>query len=222
VRGRFKYIAFYDLDHTILVVNSATQLVEEARSRGIMSEKQFRHALYLSVIYKLGLGNPSKMIIRMLSWLNGLKLATVEELCAEVFRDSLVQTIRPEILDAMAHHSSCEGANVLLSSATTPICQPVTDHLALDDMICTRLESNNGYLTGTPVGNLVYGMEKKNRLLSYCENHGFDPSEAYYYGDSYTDHHVMECVGKPVAVAPDRKLLKIALKNNWPILVKDR
>lgn len=222
MKGLFKYVAFYDLDHTILDVNSATHLVEEARIRGIMSENQFRHAVYLSVIYKLGLGNPTKMIIRMLSWLKGLKLDIVEELCRDVFRETLVQAIRPEILETFEYHKSAQGANVLLSSATSPICTPVAGHLELDDMICTLLASDNGILTGTPDGNLVYGMEKRKRLLSYCEDHGFDPSEAYYYGDSYTDRHVMESVGKPVAVSPDRKLLKIAKLNRWPILVKDR
>ncbi|MCK4750727.1 MAG: HAD-IB family hydrolase [Bacteroidales bacterium] len=222
MKKRFKYIAFYDLDHTILVVNSATHLVEEARNRGIMTEKQYRQAVYLSIIYKLGLGNPTKMIARMLSWLKDLQLETITNLCYEVFDDALVQSIRPEILESITEHRSRNGANVLLSSATTPICQPVTSHLELDDMICTNLRTDNGILTGTTEGKLVYGKEKKNRLFSYCQTHGYDPAESYYYGDSFTDRYVMESVGNPVAVAPDRKLQKIALDKNWRILVGDR
>jgi HAD superfamily hydrolase (TIGR01490 family) len=222
LKKRFKYIAFYDLDHTILVVNSATHLVEEARRRGIMSEKQYRQAIFLSIIYKLGLGDPTKMITRMLSWLKGLQLDTITKLCYEVFNDALVQSIRPEILDVMTEHRSRNGANVLLSSATTPICQPVTSHLKLDDMICTNLETDNGILTGTTDGELVYGMEKMNRLFSYCETHGYNPTESYYYGDSFTDRYVMESVGNPVAVSPDRKLHKIAQNKNWPILTRNR
>ncbi len=42
---------------------------------------------------------------------------------------------------------------------------------------------------------------------------------AWYYGDSHTDKYVMEAVGFPVAVSPDKKLLKIANRNNWPILL---
>ncbi len=64
-RKKFDYIAFYDLDHTILEDNSATHLVNEARKRGIMGEKLYRHAVWLSILYKLGIGNSTKMIIRM-------------------------------------------------------------------------------------------------------------------------------------------------------------
>jgi putative phosphoserine phosphatase/1-acylglycerol-3-phosphate O-acyltransferase len=222
LKKSFKYIAFYDLDHTILTGNSATYLVEEARLRGVMSPRQHRHAVYLSIIYKLNLGNPTKMINRMLSWLTGLHEEAVKKLSREVFMDDLVQTIRPEIVKSMSEHRTRNGANVLLSSATSPICEPVSEYLKMDDVICTQLASENGILSGKTDGKLVYGLEKKKRLLSYCETYGFDPSESYYYGDSYTDQYVMESVGKPVAVSPDRRLLKIAHKQNWPILMRDR
>lgn len=222
MKKRFKYIAFYDLDHTIFVVNSATNLVEEARRRGIISEKQYRHAVYLSIIYKLGLGEPAKIINRMLSWLKGLSEESVKQLCREVFNNSLVDTIRPEIVQTIEEHRTQNGAVVLLSSATSPICETVSEHLLLDDVICTRLKTNNGVLTGATDGKLVYGKEKKHKMLSYCLDHGYNPEDAYYYGDSITDLHVMKAVGHPVAVSPDRKLLKIALDRKWQILVQDR
>ena len=216
------YIAFYDLDHTILTGNSATLLVEEARLRGIMSPKQYRHALYLSILYKLNLGDPTRMINRMLSWLRGLREDLVLDLCREVFKNALVDTIRPEILESMSGHRKNRGANVLLSSATAPICTPVSEHLEMDDVICTLLEADNGILTGKTDGPLVYGPEKKKRMFSYCASRSISPADAYYYGDSYTDRHVMDAVGYPVAVSPDARLLKIARQKNWPILIRDR
>ncbi|MEN8228649.1 MAG: HAD-IB family hydrolase [Bacteroidota bacterium] len=222
LKRSYKYIAFYDLDHTIFRGNSATCLVEEAQQRGVMTQKQYRQAIYLSIIYKLNFGNPTRMINRMLSWLKGLKEESIRNLCMEVFNDSLVETIRPEILVTLEKHRKQNGAVVLLSSASTPICEPVTKYLELDDVICTQLATENGILTGTTNGKLVYGIEKKHRMQSYCQEHGYDAKDAYYYGDSYTDYHVMEAVGNPVAVSPDRKLLKIATAKNWPILLQDR
>ena len=222
MKNTFTYIAFYDLDHTILVDNSATHLVEEARRRGIMSRKQYRHAVYLSIVYKLKIGDPARMINRMLSWLKGLREESIRNLCREVFHHSMIHKIRPEILATLKEHRSRNGAVVLLSSATSPICQPVSEYLRLDDVICTQLEAVNGILTGTTRGKLVYAMEKKHRLHAYCQQHGFNPVDAYYYGDSYTDQHVMESVGNPIAVSPDMRLLKIAMANQWPILVHDR
>ena len=160
----FAYIAFYDLDHTILDGNSATHLVQEAYKRGVMTEKQYRHAVWLSLLYKLNIGEPTRMIGRMLSWLNGLQEAFIIKLSQEIFDHIIKDTIRSEIMETIREHRKNSGKVVLLSSATTPICKPVTSHMELDDMICTRLESEHGILTGHTRGKLVYGMEKKVRM----------------------------------------------------------
>jgi HAD superfamily hydrolase (TIGR01490 family) len=219
---KFDYIAFYDLDHTILVDNSATHLINEARKRGIMSTKHFRQAIWLSILYKLRIGDSTKMIVRMLSWLEGLNLTEITRLCVEVFSTQMIDKIRPEILKTISDHRSKNGAVVLLSSATEPICNPIREYLEMDDMVCSRLETKNGLLTGRTRGKLVYAREKATRLIAYCKTHGYNREDAFYYGDSYTDEHVMKVVGHPVAVDPDKGLLRIAMKNNWPIMARSR
>jgi len=217
-----EYIAFYDLDHTILSVNSATALVEESRKRGVMTSGQYRHAIWLSILYKLNLGDPVKMIERMLTWLKGLREKDIKLLCEEIYHASIKLAIRPEILDSFDFHRSAGAAVVLLSSATTPICEVVSQHLQMDEVICTGLETQNGAFTGRTQGKLVYGEEKKHRMYLFCEAQNSDAQKAWYYGDSHTDQYVMKAVGNPVAVSPDRRLKKIALRNNWPILTDDR
>ncbi len=219
---KFKYIAFYDLDHTILEDNSATHLINEARRRGVMTERHFRQAVWLSILYKLGIGDSAKMIIRMLSWLNGLREDMIRQLCVDVFEGLIKEKIRPEIVETFAGHRSRNGALVLLSSAQGPTCEPIAGYLGMDDIICSKLEIIEGIITGKTVGKLVYGEEKRHRLLDYCDKHGYDPSAAFYYGDSFTDVHVMEAVGHPVAVDPDKRLCRIAEKNNWEIMLRNR
>jgi len=218
----FKYAAFYDLDYTILEDNSATHLVREARARGVMKERFFRHAVLLSILYKLGIGNSTKMITRMLGWMKGLEVEPTRQLCLEIFNKHIKQKIRPEILESIREHKVAGGSVILLSSATDPICGPVYEHLEMDDLICSILGEKDGRFTGTTSGKLVYDKEKEVRLLQYCEEHGFDPKTAWYYGDSFTDEHVMKAVGNPVAVDPDRKLLRIARKENWTITLRTR
>ncbi len=218
----FAYTAFYDLDHTILDGNSATHLVQEAHKRGVMTERQYRHAVWLSILYKLNIGEPIKMINRMLTWLRGLQEKSIMELSQEIFDNSIKDTIRPEILETIREHHAKNAAVILLSSATSPICLPVTRFMELDDVICTQLESENGILTGHTRGKLVYGPEKKVRMLAYCREKEYDPREAWYYGDSHTDKYVMEAVGNPVAVSPDKRLKKIAIHRGWTILANDR
>jgi HAD superfamily hydrolase (TIGR01490 family) len=184
-----------------------------------MSRRQYRQAVWLSILYKLDIGNPTIMIDRMLSWLKGVQEASIMTLSQEIFDQLIKETIRPEILETIREHRSKNGAIVLLSSATTPICKPVSQFLQMDGMICTRLEAKHGILTGHTYGKLVYGPEKKVRMLAFCKEKNFNPDDAWYYGDSHTDRHVMEAVGHPVAVSPDQGLMRIAKKNKWPILL---
>jgi putative phosphoserine phosphatase/1-acylglycerol-3-phosphate O-acyltransferase len=218
----FDYIAFYDLDHTILKVNSATHLVNEAKKRGIMSGKNFRLALWLSILYKLRIGDSTEIIVRMLSWLKGIREDDIDKLCKDVFSKHLVDNIRPEILETIQEHRANRGGVVLLSSASEPICRQFQVYLNMDDLICSKLESVDGILTGKTQGNLVYAREKESRLTLYCNKYGYRRAEAYYYGDSFTDEFVMNVVGFPIAVDPDKKLLRIALKNRWPIIARNR
>ncbi len=77
-----------------------------------------------------------------------------------------------------------------------------------------------GSLQGTRKGNWYTARRKKKRLLSYCNANGYNPEDAYYYGDSIADVHVMKAVGHPVAVSPDKKLLKIATRRAWQVMAQ--
>ena len=154
--------------------------------------------------------------------MKGLEVTRVRDLCLEVFDEKIRDKIRPKILETIRDHKSRGACVVLLSSATDPICTPVSEYLEMDDLVCSILEQKEGKLTGTTTGTLVYGKEKEVRMRAYCREHGFDPAEAYYYGDSFTDEYVMMAVGHPVAVDPDKKLLKTAQRHNWSILLRER
>jgi len=144
------------------------------------------------------------------------------EFCQEIFDNVIIKRIRPAILDSLDVQRKAGAAVVLLTSATEAVSRPVAQHLKMDDLICTDLEEENGFYTGKTVGRLVYGKEKEVRMLAWCREHGFNPQEAYYYGDSFMDRYVMEAVGYPVAVDPDSRLLKLAVQKNWSILVRER
>ncbi len=47
---------------------------------------------------------------------------------------------------------------------------------------------------------------------------GLDLTESWAYSDSATDLPMLEVVGHPVAVNPDRALRRIAQMRGWPVL----
>ena len=61
LKKQFTYIAFFDLDETILSVNSANYLVKESRKRGMMTKRQFRQAVRYSLLYKFKLSKATRI-----------------------------------------------------------------------------------------------------------------------------------------------------------------
>jgi HAD superfamily hydrolase (TIGR01490 family) len=218
VQQASRYIAFFDLDRTIITLNSGSLLVRQAYKTGVMGTGNLINAILQSYLYKYNLRDTNLIISKMGTWIKGLNHEVIDVLSKDVVDKYLISAIRPEIIKEIEIHKNNNAKTVILSSAITSICDPIGKHLGIEDIICTSMETVDGILTGAPVGNFCFGDEKRIRLLSYCEKNHCDPLKAWYYADSISDLPVFEVVGNPVCVAPDKKLGKIGRKRGWRIL----
>src|SRR5690606_18815378 len=55
-------------------------------------------------------------------------------------------------------------------------------------------------------------------IRELAERRGYDLSRCYAYSDSVSDVPMLEAVGNPAVVNPDRALRAIAVERGWPIL----
>jgi hypothetical protein len=55
-------------------------------------------------------------------------------------------------------------------------------------------------------------------MRSLADRHGWDLADCYAYTDSNTDRPMLEAVGHPHAVNPDRALRRVAAERSWPVL----
>ena len=163
------YVAFFDLDDTLLSVNSGRVLVREAYRIGLMSTKNLLVGLYLSVLYKLNLAHSTKVIEKMALWLKGLEEKKLEELSQSICDKYLFKQISEEMLSEIKIHRGKNAKIVLLSAALPYICGPISKYLQMDDLICSTLQVENGILSGLPDGPLVFGPEKKLQVEAYCK-----------------------------------------------------
>jgi HAD superfamily hydrolase (TIGR01490 family) len=170
-------------------------------------------------MYKLRLRDPLIIIDEMVAWVKGKPATLLEDLCSEVCRETLLPSLFSKASTAVSFHKEKNAKVIILSSALHQICKQVSDFLAIDGFICSSLEVKEGYLTGETAGRLCFGDEKLFRLTEFCKNNAMDPSDAWYYGDSISDLPVLEIVGKPVCVNPDRELAKEAKRRGWQILI---
>ncbi|MEW6525627.1 MAG: HAD family hydrolase [Spirochaetota bacterium] len=211
------YIAFYDLDHTILASSSGTLIVRDLYKRGMIPLLSLINGIILSLFYKSGIINTQSLITNWVRRLKGMEAKTIEQYSEIFFEETVKHYIYPQALESMYMHKAKGASIVLLSASLDFICKPVMKHLHFDDVLCTELEVNNGYYTGSIKGNYCYGIEKLNRAIQFCTNHSVDIKSTYYYADSIADIPVLEAVGFPQCVNPQPALLKLARLKGWPV-----
>ena len=83
-------------------------------------------------------------------------------------------------------------------------------------MIATRAAVDEEGLYTGELEYYAYGPTKA-EALHELESRGLDLSASYAYTDSHTDLPLLEAVGNPVAVNPDRELRRTAEERQWPI-----
>lgn len=211
------YIAFFDLDRTLIKAVSGTELAKGAWNRGLMKGSDLVQAIYLSALYKFGIKDPLKIVNKMTEWVKGLPEESLDKLCTEVYNEVLLPSLHRESGPEIKMHKEKGAKVVILSSSLAPVCIPIAAYLGIDDILCSRLESVNGILTGRPEGKLCFGEEKLTRLKDYSEKNNCAPGEAWYYADANSDLPALSIVGNPVCVNPEKKLERIARRKNWRI-----
>jgi len=211
------YIVFFDLDHTILDNSSGRILGPAAIRHGLIKKRKLIPGSIYAIGHKLGLIEGDMILPRMVTWLKDHPVQPVFDFVQQIFNDVLKGSIRKEAVREIEFHRKNNAQLVLLTASMNFICQPIIEFLGLDDLICTDLNIENNRFSGTTNGGLCFGEEKLNRTLSFLKNKKSRLENAYFYTDSFTDLPMLEAVGHPVAVTPDRKLAATARARGWKI-----
>jgi len=210
------YVAFFDLDHTILNISSGQLMFRGSREHKLIGRKEIFEAIIMNIMYRLGILSAESAIERWLEWYKGMTKEMMQPI-AVYSADKLKGAIRNDARREVKFHRENSAHTVILSASTAYFCDQIKTELQMDDVICTELEIIDDRFTGKMIGRYCYGTEKLIRARQYCKDNGFNMEDAFYYADSITDLPVFESVGFPVCVTPEKKLEKIALKRGWKI-----
>ena len=104
---------------------------------------------------------------------------------------------------------------VLLSGSLQILVDELKERLGAEILIGGELEASDGKLTGRKTGIHPYGREKVAALYSRIDPQAVDWERSWALADRISDLPVLELVGNPVAVHPDRRLRRLARKQGW-------
>jgi HAD superfamily hydrolase (TIGR01490 family) len=212
-------IAFFDLDKTLLAVNSASLWVRQELALGHISRWQALRASTYLARYHLGFVSLREALLRAIAYLEGSAEQHLRERTTGFYEAHVRSQYRPGGLRVLEEHRAAGDRLVLLTSSSGYMSELVARDLRLDAVLCNRFEVDAGGLhTGRPLGEVCFGEGKRVLAEAYAAQAGVALSACAFYTDSYADLSVMQVVGRPVAVHPDRRLRREALRRGWPVV----
>lgn len=212
--------AFFDLDKTVVARSSTLAFGRELYREGLITPAIMLKSTYAQLAYQLFGANEGRMErsrTALLALTKGWDAEQVRRLVRETMQEVIDPLIYQEALDLFEEHREAGRALYLVSSGSIEVVVPLAEYLGVPHVIATQPGiDEHGRYDGT-LDFYCYGENKPVAIRAQAETHGIDLQASYAYSDSITDLPMLEVVGHPVAVNPDRQLREHARAKGWEI-----
>ncbi|MDJ0461536.1 HAD-IB family hydrolase [Streptomyces sp. H27-C3] len=217
--------AFFDLDKTVIAKSSTLTFSKSFYQGGLINRRDVLRTAYVQFVFLAG-GADHDQMERMREYLSALckgwNVQQVRELVAETLHDLIDPIIYDEAASLIEEHHTAGRDVVIVSTSGAEVVEPIGELLGADRVVATRMiVGSDGCFTGE-VEYYAYGPTKAEAIKELAKSEGYDLTRCFAYSDSATDIPMLESVGHPYAVNPDRSLRREAVAREWPILVFNR
>jgi len=215
--------AFFDLDKTIIATSSTLALGRAFYNAGLISRKDVVKGAYARFVYHLGGVDADRMDrLRdgMAKTITGWDAEQVRTVIAEALYELIDPLVYDEAAALIEEHRAAGRAVVIVSSSGEEVVAPIGAMLGADHVVASRMVVDEGRYTGE-VDFYAFGPFKAEAMHDLAERHHWRLADSFAYTDSFTDVPMLEAVGHPFAVNPDRALRRKATAREWPVLEFD-
>jgi putative phosphoserine phosphatase/1-acylglycerol-3-phosphate O-acyltransferase len=212
-----KVAALFDLDQTLLAGFSATAFYRERFLSGRMAPREIAASLFGTLSFAMGRTGFSALMNASTAAYRGLAEALLEEVGEEVFEKHLATRIYPESRALVHAHQEMGHTIAIVSSATRYQAGPLARDMGIEHVLCTELEVEDRIFTGRVVHPTCWGEGKATAARTLAAAQDLDLAESYFYTDSHEDLPLLEMVGRPRPLNPNRQLAQIAKERQWPV-----
>jgi HAD superfamily hydrolase (TIGR01490 family) len=212
--------AFFDLDKTVIAKSSALAFGRPFYRDGLITRRDVVKSAYAQLMFRLG-GTDEQTMARTRDYLaalcKGWQVDQVRQIVAETLHELINPYVYAEAAALIVEHQSAGRDVVLVSASGEEMVRPIGELLGVTDIIATRMGVEDGRYSGK-VEFYAAGASKVDAVGQLAQERGYDLDGCYAYSDSSSDIPLLEYVGHPTAVNPDRGLRRTATERGWPVL----
>lgn len=212
--------AFFDLDKTLIARSSTLAFGPSLYRHGLLSRADMMRGALAQLRYRVS-GADHRQMERLkahaLQACRGWPVDLVTEIVTAHLKDLILPYVHAEARALLSDHQGAGQDAIIVSTSGHEVVAPIAALLGVESVIATRMRIANGHYTGE-MECYAYGEEKAVLVRRLAAERGYTLPGCYAYSDSVTDLPLLELVGHPRAVNPDRALRRIATVRGWPVL----
>src|SRR3954453_15794751 len=217
--------AFFDLDKTVIAKASMVAFGRPLYREGLISRRTLLRAVYGQLVY-MHLGADEEKLERMrdsvLALTKGWEQTKVREIVEETLEAVVDPIVYDEALDLIREHKHAGRLVFIVSASPEEIVAPLSRYLGVDAYLATRSTVDEGGRYTGATDFYCYGPNKAEAMRDVAATEGISLDDSYAYSDSATDLPMLETVDHPVAVNPDKDLLRAAREHEWEVMTFTR
>jgi HAD superfamily hydrolase (TIGR01490 family) len=216
--------AFFDLDKTVIAKSSTLAFSKPFFDQGLINRRAVLKSTYAQFLFLMS-GADHDQIDRMRNYVTnmcaGWDVEQIKSIVGETLHDIVDPLIFAEAANLIADHKLCGRDVVVVSASGEEIVGPIAKAIGATHAMATRMVVEDGKYTGE-VAYYCFGEGKVQAIRELAAREGYALEHCYAYSDSITDLPMLEVVGHPTVVNPDRGLRKEAVSRGWPVLTFSR
>jgi HAD superfamily hydrolase (TIGR01490 family) len=218
-----KNLALFDLDHTLLPIDSDYEWGQFLARIGAIdaAEHQRRNDEFFAQ-YQAGKLDPVEYLEFALGTLARFPRRELDAMHSQFMHEVVTPAIRARARDLVQRHMDAGDLVAIITATNRFVTAPIARAFGVAHLIAAEPDVDAaGNLTGKLLGTPTQGHGKVTHMHAWLDQMGkpFDAFErSHFYSDSHNDIPLLSVVSHPVATNPNAALTKHATALGWPLL----
>jgi HAD superfamily hydrolase (TIGR01490 family) len=215
-------LALFDLDHTLLPIDSADTwsyfLVRRAGLDAVQYGARIRH---FATTYKAGRFDVEGYLSFQMDLLARYPREQLERWRDDFVREHVAPHVHAEATRLIDQHRTQGFLVALVTGTHAFLTRAIADLFGIEHLLAVTPEENAGQFTGRYIGTHTYQEGKVRAVHAFLGARGTTLAQcddSVFYSDSINDLPLLEAVKRPVVTNGDARLRAIAAERGWATL----